>query len=81
MVCQVKMQSMDHLKEHIKDARVRIRLDVLQQVHREWKRHICVCYHCHGAHIEHAFFLNKATIFPMCGILLNPSVVDFLLMN
>ena len=83
MVYRVKIQSMDHLKERIREAYACITLDVLQQVCHEWERNISVCCHCRGAHIEHAFFffLNKTTIFPMCGILLNPPVVDFLLMN
>jgi hypothetical protein len=55
-VCQVKIQSMDHLKERLRDACACITLDALKQVRHEWERCICVCYHCHGAHIEHVFF-------------------------
>jgi hypothetical protein len=64
MVCQVKIQSMDHLKERVRDAGAHVTLDVLKKVCHEWESRICVCYHCHGAHIEHVS-LNKATIFPM----------------
>jgi hypothetical protein len=63
MVFQVKIQSMDHLKERVRDAYACVTLDVLKQVRCEWERRICVCYQCHGAHTEN-FFLIKQPFSP-----------------
>ena len=37
----------------IRDARVCITPGVLKRVRHEWERHICMCYECDGADIEH----------------------------
>jgi hypothetical protein len=53
IVYQVKIQNMDHLRERIRNACARLTPDLLKRVSLEWERHICMCYQCTGAHIEH----------------------------
>ena len=43
MVCQVKIQNIDHLKERIRDTCSRITTTVLKRVRNEWERRIRMC--------------------------------------
>jgi len=60
------MQSMDHLKESIRDACARIPPDVLERVRHEWERRIRMQICAVNVMVSiWTTFLNKENIFPM----------------